>query len=194
MLGNIGNLFVKCIQQVTKAFLTNSWRYPNILDKINKILDKINNILSIMCPIKNRKTKDRNEPWITDELIDLIHQKNRAWKKAKKTKNIDDIEHARVLRNRVKPQIKRAKSSYVQDYIDDDQISIKKFLEKISYIMPNKSKTATISLVDQETKIPIEKNDVPNFINNFFVSIGQNAATDYDPDDLDVNNMFNPNP
>ena len=194
MLGNIGNLFVKCIQQVKKAFLTNSWRYPNILDKINKILDKINNILSIMCPIKNRKNKDRNEPWITDELIDLIHQKNRAWKKAKKTKNIDDIEHARVLRNRVKTQIKRAKSSYVQDYIDDDQISIKKFLEKISYIMPNKSKTATTSLVDQETKIPIEKNDVPNFINNFFVSIGQNAATDHDPDDLDVNNMFNPNP
>ena len=35
---------------------------------------------------------------------------------------------------------------------------------------------------------------MPNFINNFFVSIGQNATVDIDSDDHDVNNIFNTNP
>ena len=170
------------------------WQYDNPEVCWNYILEKINNILNIMCPIKNRKIKDCNEPWITDELIDLIHQKNRAWKKAKKSKHVDDIEDARVLRNRVKSQIKRAKSTYVQDYLDDDLISIKKFWEKITYIMPNKSKNATISLIDQDTKIPIEKDDIPNFINNFFISIGQNMGTDINPTDPDGENNYNTNP
>ena len=51
-------------------------------------MDIIVNILDDMCPIRNRKVKDRNEPWITDEILDIIHEKNRAWKKAKKTQKM----------------------------------------------------------------------------------------------------------
>ena len=66
--------------------------------------------------------------------------------------------------------------------------------QKISFIMPNKGKSATISLVEQEAKIPIDKNEIPNFINNFLVSIGQDIEVNDDLEELDINDMYNPNP
>ena len=121
-----------------------------------------------MFPIKMKFVKDRNEPWLTNEIVDLIHNKNLAWKKAKKTKNIDDINHAKTIRNNVKTSIRRAKATFVQDYLENDEISVKKFWEKVNYVMPTKSKQPTINLVDQVTKIPINSNETSDYINNFF--------------------------
>ena len=43
-------------------------------------------ILDEMCPLKNKNVRDRNEPLLTNDIIDLIHNKDLAWKKAKRLK------------------------------------------------------------------------------------------------------------
>ena len=47
----------------------------------NVISDKLNDL----CPIKKKYVRDSNEPWLTNDIIDLIYTKNSAWKRAKKT-------------------------------------------------------------------------------------------------------------
>ena len=77
------------------------------------ILHLINSHLEEMCPIRNRIVHSRNEPWITNEYLELIFEKNRAWKKAKKSKKDEDIAHAKYLCNHTKSVIRRAKASFV---------------------------------------------------------------------------------
>ena len=162
--------------------------FSNILDP-NKCWEEILRVicekLDEMCPIKKKYVRDRNEPWLTNDIIDQIHNKNVAWKKAKKSKNINDITHAKTLRNRVKSNIRRAKATFVQDYLENDEISVKKFWEKVNYIMPTKNKQPTINLVDQETKTPINTNEVSDYINQFFVGIGPQLARSFDTDWVD---------
>ena len=64
-----------------------SWTYfTNILDP-NECWDEISRVicskLDEMCPLKKKFVRDRNEPWLTNEIIDQIHHKNLAWKKGK---------------------------------------------------------------------------------------------------------------
>ena len=63
--------------------------------------------------------RNKNEPWITNELLEAIADKDRAWKRAKITKNADDIGLAKRLRNDTKNIIRRAKANFVQDYLED---------------------------------------------------------------------------
>ena len=162
--------------------------FTNILDP-SECWDELVRVLCIkldeMCPLKKKVVRDRNEPWLTNEIIDQIHHKNLAWKKAKKSKNIHDINHAKTLRNNVKTNIRRAKATFVQDYLQDEGISVKKFWEKINYIMPSKCKQSSINLVDQESKIPIAKNEVSDYINKYFVGIGPKLAKSFDEEWLD---------
>ena len=162
--------------------------FMNILDPnecwdylLNVITEKLND----MCPLKRKFVKDRNEPWLTNKIVDLIHAKNLAWKKAKKTKDHIDIIHAKSLRNIVKDSIRRAKATFVQDYLYDDRVTIKKFWEKVNYIMPTKDKQATINLIDQETLEPVLDTALPDYINNFFVGIGPKLACNFDDDWID---------
>ena len=78
----------------------------------NEILCAICIILDEMCPLKKKNVRDRNEPWLTNDIIDLIHNKDLAWKKARKTKSLDDINLAKNLRNCVKDTIPRAKANF----------------------------------------------------------------------------------
>ena len=151
----------------------------------NEMICIIRAILDEMCPLKKKWVRDRNEPWLSNDIIDLIYTKNMAWKRAKKTKSQVDIDFAKDLRNRVKDTIRRAKATFVQDYLQDDGTSVKKFWEKINYIMPNDNKQPTINLIDQESNKPVDSNLLSDYINNFFVDIGPRLAKKFDCEWID---------
>ena len=69
--------------------------------------------------MKYRTVRDKNEPWLSDDIIEAIYEKDKAWKKTKKTKDPNDIKAAKILRNAVKNMVRVAKADFVQDYLDD---------------------------------------------------------------------------
>ena len=175
------------------SLMAHEWDlYYNIIDPNlcwDYFMDIISATLDDMCPIKKRKVRDKNEPWLTNEIMDLIFEKNRAWRKAKKTKNPVDLDIAKTLRNRTKQVIRQAKSSFVQDYLDNDLISTKKFWEKINYIMPSKDRQSTIKLIDKDSNESIPNDELPSYINSFFTNIGPVLAQEFDKpwrDDLSI--------
>ena len=155
---------------------TQFWEFDNPGDCWKFIINKVEYILNVMCPIKLRSNRINNNPWLSDEILECIREKNVAWKRAKKSGSPQDLETARILRNRVKTIIRRAKSDFVQDYLENDIISLKKFWEKINLLMPTNGSSNTIQLVDTTTNQPVPINDVPDFINNFFTEIGPELA------------------
>ena len=140
------------------------------------LIDTINEKIDVMCPLKKRMVRDKNEPWLTNEILEAIYDKDRAWKKAKKTKDNDDVTHAKRLRNEVKNMVKQAKANFVQDYLEDEGTSSKKFWEKVQYVTNSKSHSPQINMVDIQTGHPISKSETPEYINNFFTNIGPKLA------------------
>ena len=65
----------------------------------NGLVSVVREYLDPMCPLKKIKIKNKDDPWITAELIDLIKDKDRARMIAKRTNRNEDWDRAKRLRN-----------------------------------------------------------------------------------------------
>ena len=77
------------------------------------ILDNIKQITDTMCPLKEFKVNKLKEAWITNELLELIKDKDRALSWAKRTGREEDWSTARSLRNNAIKALRKAKSDFV---------------------------------------------------------------------------------
>ena len=55
---------------------------------------KIRSVLNQMCPIKTIRINKVTENWITNEILEQIHDKDYFLRKAKERDNEDDLEHS----------------------------------------------------------------------------------------------------
>ena len=76
------------------------------------LLHRITEIADTMCPIKNYSVKEKRDPWITNEILEKLKDKDFARKTAKQTKLKKDWTNQRKQINEVKSLINRAKKAY----------------------------------------------------------------------------------
>ena len=148
-----------------------AWSY---LEKI------IADVLDYMCPIKDIKIKQTKEPWMSNDIIELICDKNNLLKKAKKTNTHQDWTAARLARNYVSGLVKSAKKDYIKNQMEIHKSDPKKCWQAIKLVMPSKTRNHELNLVDQASKIPINKLNSADYINKYFISIGSSSTLSQD--------------
>ena len=99
------------------------------------------------------------EPWVTNEILEEINDKDRLLKTARRTGKKEDWEHAKRDRKRVGRQVEQAR---------DD------------FLMPGKkwkSRKFSLTYRNNEGESSIVKPaDTANFLNEFFSNIGPKLA------------------
>ena len=96
-------------------------------------------------------------------------------------KNILDWNRARRIRNETKLWVKNAKAEYIKHQLEVNAKDSKKFWRNIQTISPNqKRQTSIITLIDQSTKQYIPKDEVPDYINEYFSMVGCKLDTHRD--------------
>lgn len=146
--------------------------------------NKIINHISTMCPVRHFKVKEREVPWITNELIELINDKDRALSKAKKSNKTEDWKKARKLRNDANKATKIAKAKYIQNNLYRFSGDVKKFWKTISELIPKTKKQDKLQLINHKDGILIPEEDTANYVNNYFSSIGKELATKFTEKDI----------
>ena len=84
------------------------------------------NILDEIAPVKEVRLKQRTEPWISSEILEMISSRDQClvlFKKNKKSADYDEFKH---LRNKVQRSIQKAKQSYFRDKIEEQKHCPKK--------------------------------------------------------------------
>ena len=134
--------------------------------------------IDIMCPLKNFKIKQKKEPWITNELLELIKDKDLMLRRAKKRKNQQLWIEAKRLRNQCVRRLRNAKADFIKENLDNNLGDQKKFWKNIQDVLPSKKKNGNtiIKLVDKNLGNQIKEEDTASYINDFFVNIGPNLA------------------
>ena len=146
----------------------------NIME--NNILD----IIDVMCPLQTFHVKHLKDPWISQEILEAIKDKDRLLCRAKRTNQLDDWTLARRRRNEVKAIVKNAKSDFIKENLVRYGNDSKKFWKSIRDVVPS-SKSCTnikITLKDKFNQIIEDPKLVSNEMNKFFTSIGPNLAKD----------------
>ena len=139
-----------------------AWSF--ILKGVSLVLDK-------MCPIREFKVKNFRPNWVTNELLEQIKDRDYFYRKAKLSGDRDDWNIARYLRNTTNSNIRKAKREYILDELEANSGNCKKFCKVIKEVVPTgKQAQQDILLKDKGKKI--EKENIANFINDYFVNVG----------------------
>ena len=126
---------------------------------------------------KKIKIKKIKEPLVTPELLEFIKDKDKALRKAKRSKSIEEWEIARQLRNECLNRVRNCKSEFVKNELNYNYDDSKKFWNTVKTVIPDKKKNSTkFLLIDPANHTHIPPNELPNFENSFFADIGTNLA------------------
>ena len=154
----------------------------NSPDKIWDIMERyIIQQANLQCPIKKFKVKAQREPWLTNEAIEAIRDKDRLLKKAKRTRKEQDWATARIVRNQVGRDLENLRAEFLKREQQAHAGDPKKFWANISSVFPGKKgRTSKIWLKDSESGREVDSEQTANYINNYFTSIGPNLARKFE--------------
>ena len=111
--------------------LAKNWNVLYTNNDVNQTWDiMLTNIMSTidnMCPLKKYKVAKAKEPWVTNEILEMIKDKDRLLRRAKNKNTENDWILARNARNNTNYQIRRAKANFIQDNLELHQTILKFF-------------------------------------------------------------------
>lgn len=112
------------IRNIDRAFLFNDPN-PNVVwSKMKKHFLKV---ADEHCPLRQMKVTTSKPEYISLELLELMRERDDAYRDARALKTPTAWNHARILRSRVQTQIYKARKAYVAKQITDKQGDGQKF-------------------------------------------------------------------
>ena len=143
----------------------------------NILYNKIISIADQMCPLIHYKVTQVKDPWITNEILEMIEDK-RLVRKAKKRKLVADWENAKLARNNTNAIIQKAKSNFIRENLNEHHDDSKKFWKNIHTILPSSKTTlnSKISLKDPNGNFMNNDKDIAIKMNKHFTNIGPSLA------------------
>ena len=150
------------------------------LSLIMKVVDK-------HAPLRKTRIKQKDSPWMTPIILQLIRSRDRLKRKAKRSKETDDWDNYKQARNNVTSEIRRAKRQFISTKIESAVRDVKKIWKTLRYLTPEK-KTGS-----QATSIKVNDHyvcgqELSDSFNDYFSTIGKTLH------DTFVNNGNNANP
>lgn len=149
------------------------WEYDSIdINKIYDVFDKnIVKVVDEVCPEKRVRCKSNSIPWFTDKVLKVKRERDEAYRNYKQSKNLDDWESYKKLRNTVVSVLKSEKSKYFQNQIDNNRNQPKMMWKTLKTLINGKSKeTVEEPIFDKSTHININNYDnVASAFNDYFV-------------------------
>ena len=141
---------------------------------ISHIIETIDN----MCPLKKFKIKNLKDPWISNEILESIHDKDILLRQAKRTGLENDWKLAKNARNRLNLDIKNIKAEFIQENLEIHQGDPKKFWKDVQIILPKKGKSNFRNyILKNDLNEPIyDPKIAANFLNSYFVNVGPKLA------------------
>ena len=118
-------------------------------------------------PINTHKIRDRNNPWVTPAIRQMMYDRDYWHKQATTTKNPNDMINYRILRNKVTCAIRNEKKHFVEIEIQQNEGQPDKAWRALKYLLPTKNKVSTST-----------SNLDANTFNSFFSSVG-NKTTEH---------------
>ena len=155
-----------------QLFSQQDWTSFDDSEEINEmweIIEKnISKSLDVHCPIRTIRVSDTKPVWLNNEIIQLMRRRDKAYKRARRTKSDIDWRKATFLRNRVESFIQNYKKRTIINKLETHQHNPNKFWKEIRSIMPKEQQAEVLSLSDEGSNITYEDADLCNHINSYF--------------------------
>ena len=139
--------------------------YDTFIERLMVITEK-------HAPLKKRRIRKQESPWMTSEILDFIRERNFQKKKAIKYKKDDDWTEYKCLRNQVTKKIRKAKADFIVKSVEVSKGNSKQIWKSLKTLMPSKKDNENNIVIEDHNGILQNREEIANRFNNFFVDIG----------------------
>ena len=155
----------------------------------------IENLIDNLCPQKQFNIRKMRDPWITDELLEILFEKDRLLLKANYSQKDEDWATAKIARNEANILIRNSKSNFIQNNLEVHRNDAKNFWKNLNVILPlkNSKKNNLINLKDKFDNPITNNTQASNFMNDFFVSIGPKLSKKWDQSQWSYHGIYSSN-
>lgn len=130
-------------------------------------------------PIKSKRVRHTNSPWLTSDLKQLIHHRNYLKKQATKTSDPQAWVDFKQLRNTVNNEIKTAKTTYFREKIENNKGNPKALWKTINSLSGRtKTKSGIINEIKFENSVFSNPKDISEILNCFFSEVGGKLSSE----------------
>lgn len=126
-------------------------------------------------PIRTYNVRVDKPLWITDEITELLGDRERAFEDAIKLNDDNLLAEAKRLRTELKIALRNAKTEYIRNNLNNNKNNPKNMWAEMNKLIKSNSKNSTIELKD-ENGLPVPSSLASLHINNYFASIGPKLA------------------
>ena len=134
-------------------------------------------------PIRQIRLKQNTVPWMTGEILHLIHDRDQVYCKFKKTKDHSLYDRYIFLRNQVQNKKVQAKSDFLTDKLNVYKKQPKKLWQTIKSLgtsSQSRTKPGSVGL-NIENELCFEKSKVTEQFNKFFTTIASTLVDHLPP-------------
>ena len=137
------------------------------------LFEILTNVFNKHAPKITKRVKGRLCPWLTAEIKEIMNNRDQILRRFRKHKQSADWELYKTLRNTCTNQIRKAKSEYYQNLLEENRKNPNSFWKTIKKIFPgSKTKTNT-----SPSHIKIENDDQNISTSNVFCKFFSTVAT-----------------
>ena len=145
--------------------------FENVESAYNYFENRLLKVIEKHAPLRKKRIRKLESPWMTEEIIVLIRSRNCQKARAIVSKNEDDWNVFRRLRNQITMKIRKAKAAFITKSVVESTGNSGKVWKSLKRLMPVKS-TDEIKCIEKDSKELRNKKDIANAFNSFFVEIG----------------------
>ena len=128
-------------------------------------------IMDDFFPVKRKRIRKNTHPWVNSDILSLMRNRDRARKKALKSKSVDDFGVYKRLRNCVTSSMRKAKTDYFQRQLDDCTGDPKAFWKLMKKVLPSKNKSTKIDKLVVDGVDITNPKGISDSLNSYFTSI-----------------------
>ena len=145
------------------------------LEKFNTMLiDSIDDV----APEKEIRIKGNTEPWIDEEALELIRQRDRALFKSNQNKSNYRLKTKfKELRNKATKVNRKKKAKHFQNKVEENKDNPKKIWDELKTLgYSNKSKEKESIVLEVDNKKIFDNGKVASVINNFYLNVADSLV------------------
>ena len=129
-------------------------------------------------PIRIKRVRSKNSPWITADLKERMHNRDTLKIKAIKSNDPHDWANFKRMRNKVNTEIKAAKELFYNNKFTETNGDPRKTWQIIHDLTSRKAANLSIREINLNGTSISEPSDLSNAFNDHFSSIGPKLAND----------------
>lgn len=132
------------------------------------------NVIDVVAPIRKLRLKINSKPWFTDELLEVMRERDAACDAKNKNPSSNNVDSFNHLRNKTQNLIKKLKREYNENRINEAGHDCKKLWKTLKELgIPNSSKKqGHFSIKDPDSgKLLNNDKDIANAFCKYFSSV-----------------------